>query len=144
MATFSTVLFIFTLICCNSHRNNGSYPTLNTMFVSPLLLLMFCGYLFFFFPAHRTKQEPEETIWATHQVLLPGRGGKRPPLPPVSRWDGQRQWAMVGASRAPVIGEPSIKKTRVQHLRVVSRFQWLFTLFQLQLNWDCSQSYIAI
>lgn len=47
----------------------------------------------------RTKQEPEEAIRATHQVLLPGRGGKWSPLPSVSCRHGQHQRAMVGTSR---------------------------------------------
>ncbi|TNN70584.1 hypothetical protein EYF80_019168 [Liparis tanakae] len=49
----------------------------------------------------QTKQEPEETIRAAHQVLFPGRGSQRTPFPSVSRRHSQRQRPVVGPASRP-------------------------------------------
>lgn len=94
----------------SQERGNGAGGTsaIGIEPLSPLLLLKVCGSSFFCLGIRRTKQEPEEAFWATHQVLLPGGGSQRPTLPPVSRRSGQRQRTVVG-----LIWKPSMKTSRL-------------------------------
>lgn len=96
MSTYSSVLFLllyFDLLHVPKKHCENINITVKTVLVSPLPPLIVFAVLLFY----RAQQEPEEAIRATHQVILPGRGSERPPLPSVSRRHGQHQRAVVVA-----------------------------------------------
>lgn len=114
------------------------------MFVPPTPPLMRCSCLSF-----RTEQESEEALRAAHQILLPGGGSQRPPLPPVSRRHGQHQRPVVDS--AGTLPKPSNAWTPAasRFLCLINpsffffvgrlpsfSFSWIQTVPQMSLPWS--------